>query len=165
MKVSNGYARIQIALHWVIVALIGVEYVFSDGMGRIMWRMSQGIEPTGITPVIHVWVGMAVLALVVVRIGARLLLGAPEAPAEMSAQLRRVSNWTHFGLYGLILAVPALGAVAWFWQIHWMGDLHSLLFDLLVVVAGLHVVGALYHHYIVGDDVMQRMLPASRRRT
>lgn len=164
-KTAGGYARIQIALHWAIVALIGVEYIFSDGMGRALYRMTRdGIAPTGITPVIHVWVGITVLALVVLRIGTRLVLGAPEAPAEMEPRLRKLSHWTHIALYALILAVPALGAIAWFGQIHILGDLHSLLFDLLMAVAGLHVVGALYHHFIVGDDVMERMVPPRRRR-
>lgn len=163
MKTSSGYTRIQIALHWAVVALIGVEYVFSDGMGRALYRMAElGIAPGGITPVIHVWVGMAILALVVVRIGVRLVLGAPPAPAELSPRLRQVSNWTHGLLYALIFAIPALGAVAWFGQIHWLADLHSLVFDVLVVVAGLHVAAALYHHFIVGDDVMERMVPPRR---
>ena len=42
----------------------------------------------------------------------------------------------------------------------WTGDVHSLLSNyLLTTLVGLHVVAALYHHFIRRDGVLQRMLP------
>jgi cytochrome b561 len=41
-------------------------------------------------------------------------------------------------------------------------DLHHLLFKVLVVVAVLHIVGALKHHFIDRNDVLKRMLPFGR---
>ena len=40
-----------------------------------------------------------------------------------------------------------------------MHDLHHLLFGVLVVVALLHIAGALKHHFIDRNDVLKRMLP------
>jgi len=40
-----------------------------------------------------------------------------------------------------------------------MRSLHHSLFALLVVVAALHVAGALKHHFIDRNDVLRRMLP------
>jgi cytochrome b561 len=40
-----------------------------------------------------------------------------------------------------------------------MRDLHHLLFAALVVVAALHVAGALKHHFIDRNHVLKRMLP------
>ena len=37
--------------------------------------------------------------------------------------------------------------------------LHKLLFKVLVVVALLHIAGALKHHFIDRNDVLKRMLP------
>ena len=40
-----------------------------------------------------------------------------------------------------------------------MLDLHHLLFAALVMVALLHIAGALKHHFIDRNDVLKRMLP------
>ncbi|HEU4591596.1 MAG TPA: cytochrome b/b6 domain-containing protein, partial [Steroidobacteraceae bacterium] len=94
---------------------------------------------------------------------------------------RVLAKLSHFLLYALIFAMPLSGwlmssaknfPVSWFrlfqlpdlvapdertYQL--MRDLHHLLFDLLVVVAAVHVAGALKHHFIDRNDVLKRMLP------
>ena len=40
-----------------------------------------------------------------------------------------------------------------------MRSLHHMLFAVLVVVALLHIAGALKHHFIDRNDVLKRMLP------
>jgi cytochrome b561 len=40
-----------------------------------------------------------------------------------------------------------------------MRGLHHKLFAALVAVAGLHIAGALKHHFIDRNDVLKRMLP------
>jgi cytochrome b561 len=44
-----------------------------------------------------------------------------------------------------------------------LADVHEALFYVLVTVAALHVVAALYHHFILKDDVLRRMSPFRRR--
>jgi cytochrome b561 len=39
------------------------------------------------------------------------------------------------------------------------GELHSPLVWVLLALIALHVAGALYHHVIVKDDTLRRMLP------
>jgi len=43
-----------------------------------------------------------------------------------------------------------------------MRQLHGVLFAVLVVVALLHIAGALKHHFIDRNDVLRRMLPFTR---
>jgi cytochrome b561 len=144
------------------VGTIGIEYVFSDGMWRALRQTIEGQAVTGATAPIHVYVGLTMMALVLVRILVRLWQGAPAFPDEMSDNLRKVGVATHLALYALMIAVPALGAGAWFLHLRWMGDLHAGLFNVFMGVAGLHAAAALYHHYVLGDDVMQRMLRSGR---
>jgi len=40
-----------------------------------------------------------------------------------------------------------------------ISELHGLLGDALLWLAGMHAIAALYHHYILGDAVMDSMLP------
>ena len=43
-------------------------------------------------------------------------------------------------------------------------EVHELVARVLLVLIGLHVAGALRHHFLLKDDVLRRMLPAARRR-
>ena len=91
---------------------------------------------------------------------------------------------SHVLLYALIFAMPLTGwlmssaknyPVSWFKLFQFpdlvapseelfrrMNGLHHLLFKVLVVVALLHVAGALKHHFIDRNDVLKRMLPFGR---
>jgi len=40
-----------------------------------------------------------------------------------------------------------------------MGDIHSALAWVLLVLIGAHVGAALFHRFVLKDDVMQRMMP------
>jgi cytochrome b561 len=44
-----------------------------------------------------------------------------------------------------------------------MEERHEMLFEILVIVAFVHVVAALKHHFVDRDDVLRRMLPWSAR--
>jgi cytochrome b561 len=59
-------------------------------------------------------------------------------------------------LWGLEVAAPfakseGLGDI--------LGDVHGLLGNTIMWVAGLHATAALYHHYLLRDDVLISMLP------
>jgi len=154
----DSYSRLQIALHWGTVALIALNYVVSDGMGYAMRAIARGETPDGLTPVVHVYVGLGIIGLVLVRGVVRLVQGTPDVPEATPPLLRKASALTHAALYALVLAVPVLGAVAWYGQLRWMGDVHVVVMNGLLVLAGLHAAAALYHHYALKDMTLMRML-------
>jgi cytochrome b561 len=41
----------------------------------------------------------------------------------------------------------------------WTGDVHAYLSYGLLTLIGLHVLGALYHHVVLHDRVLARMVP------
>ena len=45
---------------------------------------------------------------------------------------------------------------------HQIMEVHELLANAIVVVAGLHAVAALFHHFFVKDGVLRAMLPGGR---
>ncbi len=48
---------------------------------------------------------------------------------------------------------------------HLIGETHDLVGWVIVVTAAGHGAAALYHHYILKDNVLRRMLPPARRFT
>ncbi len=155
MKVTTGYSSAQIGLHWLIAGGVLFNYIVSDGMGRALRQNLAGQEITVDIAGLHVWAGVAVLALVGLRIMLRLVRGGPrQEPGAMG----KAASAAHGILYILMLAVPAAGAVAWFGGQSAAGEPHELLANILIAMAGLHALAALFHHYVMKDGTLRRML-------
>ena len=146
------------------MVLIATNYIVSDGMGRSLRAVLKGEPVTGLTPTVHVFVGLAVLALVAVRLIVRLIQGAPAAVEGGPEILRKASVAAHWALYALLFLVPVLGALAWYGRIGALGDVHVVAMNAMMALAGLHALAALYHHYILKDGVLMRMIRPGRAR-
>lgn len=158
MAAQTGYTRLQIALHWVIALLIVFNYVFSEAVEEVFDKRLEGATDAA-TP-LHVWVGLAVLALVLLRVAVRFASGAPAAPGVPGSMQVKAAEWGHRLLYLLMIGVPMGGAIAWFQGVEALAGLHGLFANVLVIVAGLHAVMALYHQYVLKDHLLRRMMKA-----
>ncbi|WP_209440519.1 cytochrome b [Paraburkholderia dilworthii] len=173
-RYAAGYDGVARLLHWLVVVLIAAQFV----IGWTMPDIHKGTLPEGLIAW-HLGVGATLIAAVVLRIVWRFT--HRPAPASVSPLLRIVSHITHGLLYLALVIVPVLGwanASSRGWSVkflgllpypsispvgssvgHEMGDIHGYLAWVLLVLIGLHVAGALYHRFILKDEVMQRMLP------
>lgn len=156
MKVASGYTGTQIALHWLIAILIAVAWFTGEGAGEAMERVEDG-GVAGFVP--HTAIGLAILALVALRIVVRLGRGAPAAPGVPGSLQVVLADWGHRLIYLLMIAVP-LGGVATFFLGIDVGELHGLAANILVVVALGHAALALYHQYVLKDGLLRRMMRA-----
>ena len=158
-----GYSLSQILLHWVVVLLLLPQYLLEDGI-KAAWRaFRQGTEASfDVTVPMHVFGGLTVLVLVLWRIAIRLRRGAPEAPEGGNPLLDKIAGLTHLLLYALLIAVPATGAAAWFGGFTELGDVHEALKTVLMILAGLHIVAALYHQFVLRDGLLERMKRPAR---
>ena len=161
MSTTTGYSPLQIALHWGVALGVLFNYFVSEGMEDAFDAAVEGeamAEPAGFgIPGGHVWVGVAVLALVVIRLLVRRSQGAPAAEPGFAGVL---ATWGHRALYLLMLAVPARGAISWCGGIDATAEPHALLANVLMVLAGAHALMALFHQYVLKDGVLARMLRA-----
>lgn len=157
MEERTAYTWVQITLHWLIAALIVANYIVSDGMGEIFDGTLEGKVPTGWTSTFHVWVGSTILGLVVLRLIARSVTGAPRH-ASGNALLDRASVWGQWLLYTLMLVVPLLGAVTWFGGLEATADLHVLAVNALMILALGHAAMAMVHQFVFKDGLLIRMV-------
>jgi cytochrome b561 len=158
MAEVNGYSRLQIALHWAIMLLIILNYLTSDAMGAAWRGLREGKDAYGATATLHVWVGVAIFALVLVRLVLRLTRGAPDVPAGTPPLFRRGAHLAHIAIYVLLVSVPAAGVAIWFGGIGAAGEAHEVMFNLLFVIVLLHVAGALFHQFFLKDHLIARMM-------
>jgi cytochrome b561 len=175
---TRSWGSLSKALHWLIVLLIINQWV----IGSRADALPNGIAKLQ-TLAWHKSFGMTILFIAVVRLVWRLLNPTPDLTTETKPWERVLAKISHFLLYGFIFAMPLTGwlmssaknyPVSWFKLFQFpdlvapseqlfrqMQDLHHLLFSALVVVALLHIAGALKHHFIDKNDVLKRMLPFS----
>ena len=155
MASDKGYNGLQIGLHWATAALIAANYFISDGMPEAFDAKMNGQAVTGLVPSFHVWAGSALLVIVLVRLAVRLMSGAPKAKATSLTD--RAADAVHWLLYGLMIAVPALGIAAWFFGVDQAADLHVLVMNTMMVLILGHAGMAIFHHYVLKDGLLSKM--------
>ncbi len=168
--------------HWLTAILVLAAFILGpEHFGRLM---KQGVDPaTHLDIVWHESLGVTVMVLTVLRlIWVTLRSGSPEF--EMATWMRVSGKLLHVVLWALLLALPvtallALGSEATpltllggirvdltplvnasgIGEFTDWGDAHKLLGDVIVWLAGLHAVAAIYHHVVLKDGVLKSMLP------
>jgi cytochrome b561 len=161
--------------HWLAFAAVALAYLFINLRGVF----PRGSAEAKVPMQGHILFGLAVLAIVLPRLLHRLRNAPPEAPAiaPWEALLSRV---THFALYAFLLVQPLLGLFT-VWSggplkvpfttlqipspmapnhaLHeQLGGLHENIGTIFYYVIGLHIAGALWHHFFRHDNTLKRML-------
>ncbi len=154
----KGYTRTQIVLHWLIFAMLIGMILNEDAIGEAFRAYMRSGTFTQ-TPLVaaHVFGGLAILALVVVRFAIKARRGAPPLPENEPALLKLAAHGTHLALYAILFLMPISGAVAWFGAQGWAAEVHEIFKPLLILLVTIHVAGALYQQFVLKTDVMNRM--------
>jgi len=158
----KGYSRTQIALHWVVMVLVFFQLLAGGRMTRVWWEGHQ----TGHTEMttaawLHIIVGITILVLMVWRLALRLTRGVPEVPDAHGPMVKLAGEIAHWSFYAVLLAIPISGLLVWYGGMFDLYRLHgSLLKALLYLLILAHVGAAFWHHFIVGDGLIDRMRKA-----
>lgn len=152
------YSRPQMILHWFTLAALAVSF-FSSGMMEAAWRelMRAGGDFVSPGPNLHSMIGFLVLVVTAIRIGMRLVLGAPAAEASWPRWMVIASQAVHGLLYVALIAMPVTGILAWIVGITGAAMLHGLIWNLLLLLIAAHVGAALWHQFVLKDNLLARM--------
>ncbi len=91
-------------LHWLMAGLIFVAL----GLGIWSTQLPRGAMRSEVL-FVHKSFGVAVLALIVVRIAARLALGSPAYAIALDRMTHAAARSAHLLLYALMIAMPVTG--------------------------------------------------------
>lgn len=159
-----GYSTLQITLHWAIAALVAFQLVFGEGMTNVRDAAEEGTAPSGVDFAVsigHYWFGIAILALVLVRLGVRLTQGVPPRPTNTPTWMDWAAKLVHWAFYLMLFAMPVLGLLT-IYVSDSFGDIHKLGKPVFIVLIAVHVLASLFHQLIKRDGTLRRMLvPAS----
>lgn len=154
----KGYSRVQIALHWGMAVLIAINLIFEDWIETGWEAIEDGLGPVyDAGAVAHIGVGVAVLALVLLRLVLRFGRGVPDLPDGMQPLERLAAHAGHAALYALMIGVPVLGLLAWFLASGDLAELHEMGKPAFLVLIALHGAAAVWHQVVRQDGLMDRM--------
>lgn len=176
---TKRYPPLSIFLHWAMLLLIIGVY------SCILLHESfpRGSDMRADLKTWHFMLGLSVLALVIIRIVARLFTTKPPIKPEPPAWQMLFAKTMHLTLYVFMLAMPIAG-----WLIlssegetipffglelpaliapdkalaEQIEELHETVGEIGYYLIGLHALAALFHHYVVKDNTLRRMLPGKR---
>ncbi len=172
------YGTTAKVFHWLIVALLAIQYP----IGWFMPDVHRG--PPGAPMTFHISFGILILLTIVLRFLWR--LAHPVAPESSLPGWQRISSeLLHWMLYLMVLATTISGWVlATFrgWSVSFfflfplpmlgsaspagikaIDGLHQAAEWSLLVLIGFHIAAALVHIFGYRDGVMRRMLPNLKR--
>lgn len=176
---KHRYSSASIALHWAMVILVVGAYATAELREAFAEGSTQQIMLTSA----HAMTGLAVFVLVF----ARLALRAGPKPSITPAPSRVQAGFAtamHLTLYVFMIAMPLLG-----WLLvsaegtfvlpggfhlpalvspdrqlaETAGEIHEIVGTIGYGLVGAHALAALFHHYLIRDDTLVRMLPRRRR--
>ena len=177
-KLRQTYGATSQILHWLVAFFVFA--MLALGWGREIapgaWRPAM-ID-------LHKSIGFCILCLMMIRTAWRLYRGAPRLPEGMGKLSAYAAAAVHALLYGFLLLMPvsgwlmlsAAGRPAQIFGLDlpalmekdrnllpFFKELHEIAAYGLSALIALHVLAALYHHYIRKDDILRRMLPFIKR--
>lgn len=183
MQIRNtnlSYGALAQGLHWLVAILVFAQL----GLGLYAANLPLGIARLEwLTR--HKSLGLAVLALVLIRLLWRLVSPPPPPLPDSMSRLERCAAVTaHRLIYALLVLAPLAGwlyASAAGLSVNWFGlfqvpdmmvknaeraalfkALHLVSVGLLAFLLAGHVGAALRHAFMLRDDIMHRMLPWKR---
>lgn len=174
---ADRYSHRARSLHWVMAGLIVVAYI-------LILSRSQFAKGTDLRTLVvqsHFWVGILVLILAFFRIAERHRHTPPGITPPLEASLRLAGTVSHYALYAFLFAQPLMGlftvllergalpipltslAIPSPFEIsketaESLEHYHVLLGTIFYYVIGLHVVAALWHHFVRKDNTLKRMV-------
>lgn len=176
---TRHYSPATKLIHWLTAILVLAAFVYSPGGSEArVYAANRDFDRQ-----LHETLGMGVFVLSAARLLWRWFDTRPEAESG-SRWMAYAATAIQAVLYVLLFAVPLTAMIgAWleghpltllgsltipplFDESHAAGariaNVHTWLGDCILWLAGVHAVAALFHHYILKDDVLRSMLPRRR---
>lgn len=177
------YSRVARWFHWWSVGFIAVQATLGVAMDirgnwLDLWDGTTEALYSG-----HKLIGAILLVLVVERLGYRLVRGRPADAPGLARWQAVIGSTNHLLMYALLVVVPLLGwvgvqlypALGVFGLFSLPSFLkadektatvvlgwHGAIAYVLLALIALHVAAALYHRFVLRDEVLGRMLPQGR---
>lgn len=161
-------------LHWLIA--LGLVVIFYLGLQQA--GMERGPEKSEMR-VIHGSIALLVFLLMTVRLVWRFMNETPGRPEGMPGWQHAVAALVHWAIYIAVFvqlisgpitiatggrAIPFFGLFSFSLPVeegeeahHFWEEVHEFSWKIVAALVVLHILGALYNHFVAKNDVLRRM--------
>lgn len=176
LTTNTRYHKLTIGLHWLMLLLLIAVYASME----LREFFPKGSDPRKAMKMWHFMLGLSVLAFALIRLLVRVTNQTPPIVPSLPKWQAIISNVMHIALYGLMIGMPIAG-----WLIlsgegqvipffgfelpalmapnealaDQIAELHETFGQVGYFLIGFHALAGLYHHYVVKDNTLRRMLP------
>lgn len=172
----SRFGSLSIALHWLMLVLIAFVYLCIELKGNF----PKGSDVREGLKTWHFMLGLSVLLLVVFRAVLHLSCTVPRIEPNPLKWQSLAAKLMHFALYMFMILMPILGWLTLSAEgvtVSLFGvelphlveasksfagtvkEIHEAGGTIGYFLIGLHAAAALFHHYMVRDNTLRRMLP------
>lgn len=170
---KTNYGSVSKFFHWTMAFLIILIFT----IGYIMTNIPKSSGRLTLYD-FHKATGLLVLSLCILRLSWSVFNIKPSLPNHLSPIMKFIVKYSHMMLYFLMIGMPVSGflistlggyrvTIYYLFTIqpftvnkylsHFFSNIHQLLAYTLAAVVILHVMGALFHHFIIKDNILKRM--------
>lgn len=174
MTLKRRLRPLWVILHWLMALLVFITF----GIGLFSLTNPINTDEKLVPLGVHIALGIVILVLVIARYALRVLVYKPSlkpAGAKKQIFLDQVTPYVHLLLYfgtalmallGLAIALPAdLFSIVWGrsgplpadFYVYPARALHGTLSLLLLMLIAQHVLVAIFHQFIKGENYLGRM--------
>jgi cytochrome b561 len=159
MNTPKRYHPIMVVLHWLTVVLI-------LGAGLLADAGSSPID-------IHMILGSLLLVTIIIRLILRYTLQRPAWANTGNQFFNKLGEWVHIGLYFFAFYILIFGGIIAYqrnlfgyalgngavthYKFALLGPLHQLGWLAVMGLFLLHIGGAVYHQFVIKDNLLNRM--------
>ena len=176
---GTNYDNVAVALHWTTALLVVVQFALAETWDYFAKPTQESLQS------LHVSLGVLLAAVIVARLIWRLIPGH-QVPSIELGWVKNASKAVHYLLYALLVGQVVTGFLFRWAQGHPVGffgldiqspfeafskperhqlqDIHEKIGWAIIIIAFFHATAALYHHYVLKDRVLLRMLPGDGER-
>lgn len=170
----DAYGPVSKFLHWLLFFMV---------TGMLIFGLSLAYVPKDYQAVaynLHKLTGLSILTLMILWLIWTIFNNKPAMPIGMPKWQDQLKRWVHGLLYCTLILMPIagwvgasfadkpphLGALALKLPIaknESLSDLafflHNTIAFIIIALITIHVLAAFYHHFILKDNILRRMLP------
>jgi cytochrome b561 len=167
------YSKRMVMVHWLTLALLVAAFF----LGHELAESTDESKATVLGYQLHALAGITILLLSLTRLYFRKQDGTP--PALGQTPMDKMAKGIHHLLYTLLVVLPISGFVTVVTSDAIKGlqandaallpkddgfenvfahEVHEVLGAVLIAIVALHVLGAIKHHFIMKDGLMERMM-------
>ena len=172
---TSRYGSLSIGLHWLMFLLLVAVYACMELRGYF----PKGSDLRTALKTWHFMLGLSVLFLVWLRLALRLLQPSPAIEPTPPAWQRYLAKGVHVAMYALMIGMPLAGwmilsaegkAIPFFGlelpalvaknkaTAEWFEEIHKTGATVGYVLLAVHAGAALFHHYVLRDNTLTRIL-------